>query len=86
MIQELVLDAKVRMGELTMAIPKAGGGDRRSTDFKSITGDTFEKPKRQVIEELGFSKGQVSRMERLARNREEEVSTEVSTGTLEVST
>lgn len=72
MVQELVLDAKVRMGELTMEIPKAGGGDHGNqyTSAKNISGNNFGKPKKLVVEELGFSTDQVSRMERLARNRD----------------
>lgn len=38
-----MLDAEVRIGELTSRIPKAGGGDRRSEDFKKDTAVHFEK-------------------------------------------
>ncbi len=45
MLNKLILDAGARIGELTKAIPKASGGDRRSENFKSDSSDTFEKPK-----------------------------------------
>lgn len=68
MISEALLDAEVRIGEMTKAMPKASGGDRRSQDFKSSTAATFEKTKEEAIKELGFNKFQVSRMETLADN------------------
>ncbi|MBQ3455257.1 MAG: hypothetical protein IJG36_02360 [Synergistaceae bacterium] len=61
---------EVRLGELTAAMPKASGGDRRSEDFKKPSGGSFEKSKRQVIEESGFSKTQVQRFEELASHPE----------------
>lgn len=71
MVQELVLDAKVRMGELTMEIPKASN-DRGNqyTGGKLLPGINSQKTKAETVHELGFSTDQVSRMERLARNRD----------------
>ena len=72
MLNELILDAGARIGELTREIPKASGGDRRSDNFKSASGDTFEKPKtkEQIGAELGFSRQNMSRFEKLADNKD----------------
>lgn len=72
MVNELVLDAKVRMGELTMLLPKASGGDHGNqyVPAKNISGNNFGKPKKQVVGELGFSTDQVAKMERLAKNKD----------------
>ena len=56
---ELILDASVRMGEIAKSIPKAGGGDRRSDDFKMCNAGHFEK-----------SKSQIQRFETLANNKD----------------
>jgi DNA modification methylase len=69
-ISEAVLDAEVRIGELMAKVPKASGGDRRSTDFKNNSGDTFEKTKTDIIREAGFTPMQVSRFETLAAHPE----------------
>lgn len=71
LISEAVLDAEVRIGTLTAALPKAAGGDRRSVDFKTDTAVDFEKPtKAQAIESIGFTPKQVERFETLARHPE----------------
>lgn len=74
LISEAVLDAesayKVRIGQLMQSVPKASGGDRRSEDFKIPTVGSFEKTKKKVIEESGFSKTQVQRFEELASHPE----------------
>ena len=70
LISEAVLDAEVRIGQLMRDVPKTSGGDRRSEDFKKPSGGSFEKSKRQVIEESGFSKTQVQRFEELASHPE----------------
>lgn len=75
MVNELVLDAKVRMGELTMQIPKATAGTG-SNQHKKFEGaeisprNNFSKTKTETVEELGFSNQEVSKMERLARNKD----------------
>jgi len=66
--EETLLDAEVKIGELTKGMPLGSGGDRRSKDFKSNTSDTFEKSKDEVLKELGLKKMQVSRFESLADN------------------
>lgn len=64
-IAEAVLDAEVRIGELTAAMPKASGGDRRSEDFKSNNADTFEtlKPKEEQLADIGSTRQQAQRFE-----------------------
>lgn len=69
-IGEAVLDAEVRIGELMRQVPKASGGDRRSENFKNNTDVTFEKQKKQVISDMGFTPMQVSRFETLAAHPE----------------
>lgn len=69
-IADAVLDAEVRMGQLTAAIPKASGGDRRSENFKSNTADTFEKPKEEQLSEIGMTRQQANRFETLAKHPE----------------
>ena len=70
LISEAVLDAEVRIGQLMQSVPKASGGDHRSEDFKKNTAGSFEKTKKKVIEEAGFSKTQVQRFEELASHPE----------------
>lgn len=71
MLSGLLLDAEARVGELTPKIPTAQG---KRTDKKELrfSGETKleQKPKEQVISELGFSKKQVHQFETLAKNRD----------------
>ena len=68
MLSEALLDAEKRIGELTKAIPKGSGGDRRSDNFKNDSTVGFEKSKTEVITDLGFTPKQVERFEILADN------------------
>lgn len=68
MLSEALLDAEVRIGELLKQLPKAGGGDRRSADFKSDSAVDFEKSKKKAVEDLGFSQKQAERFETLANH------------------
>lgn len=70
MLSEALLDAEVRLGDLLKQIPKRAGGDRRSVDFKTDNTVYFEKPKKEVIKELGFSEKQAQRFETLADNKD----------------
>ena len=67
-IAEAVLDAEAKIGELTKNIPTSSGGDRRSENFKSNNSVTFEKSKKQILEENNISKIQASRYEQLAKH------------------
>lgn len=68
MLSEALLDAEKRIGELTKAIAKGSGGDRRSDNFKNDSTVGFEKTKAEVITDLGFTPKQVERFEILADN------------------
>ena len=68
MLSEALLDAEKRIGELTKAIPKGSGGDRRSDNFKNDSTVGFEKSKTEVMSELGFTPQQTQRFEILADN------------------
>jgi len=70
MLAEALLDAEARIGELTMKIPKASGGDRKSNKIKMDSGVHFDKTKEQKIKELGFEWKQVQRFEALAENKD----------------
>ena len=67
---DMILDASVRLGEMTKAIPKTAGGDRRSEDFKKDNAVSFEKTKEETVKDLGFSPKQVQRFETLADNKD----------------
>lgn len=84
-LRELMLLAYQRMGEITREMPKASGGDRRSENFKVPAKGNFEKPKSQVIQDLGFSTSQVGRMEQIAAHPDivEEVIAESQAGQTE---
>ena len=44
-IASAVLDAEAKVGELTSAIPTSGGGDRKSQNFKILSGENFDPEK-----------------------------------------
>lgn len=83
MLSEALLDAETRLGDLLKQIPKGSGGDRKSDKFKNDSSDDFEttkvvvdtsvhnqKPKKEVISELGFNQKQAERFETLANNKD----------------
>lgn len=69
-ISEAVTDAEVRIGELTMAMPKASGGDHGNqyTGGKNTHGVNFGKAKSDIVREAGFTAKQVSQFQRMAAN------------------
>ena len=69
MLSEALLDAEVRIGELTKAIPKAPP-DRGNqyTGGKPTALSQSQKSKSEVITDLGFTQKQVERFEILANN------------------
>jgi N6-adenosine-specific RNA methylase IME4 len=69
MLAGALLDAEVKIGELTSAIPKASGGDRKSDSFKSSTTTTFDT-KQEAITKMGFDKHQISRFQQMAQNQD----------------
>ena len=75
MISEAVLDAEVRLGELTAKIPKATAFNNPSGVSKTAQNDSgvelgSPKPKTEVVRELGFTPKQVERFEQLAKHPE----------------
>ncbi len=83
-LQELTLLAYQRMGEITREMPAAPEGRPRKENCSSSE-TVFEKPKSQMIQELGFAKSQVCRMEQMAAHPEivEEVIAESQAGRTE---
>ena len=66
---DMILDASVRLGEMTMAIPKADA-DRRSEKYQNDGAVGLVKTKTETVRDLGFSSKQVERFETLADNRD----------------
>ena len=69
------MDAFVRIGELTKALPKAtsGTGGNRYQPAPPRENDTavgFSNPKSEVIADLGFTPKQVERFEALAKHKD----------------
>lgn len=71
MLSEALLDAEVRLGEMTKRIPKASP-DRGNqyTGGKTTALSDSQKPKSETIRELGFTPKQVERFETLAANKD----------------
>lgn len=68
---DMILDASVRLGEMTKSIPKAPA-DRGNqyTRGKTTALSISQKTKTEVVQDLGFSPKQVQRFETLADNRD----------------
>ena len=64
-LQEVILLAYQRMGEITREMPKATAG-RPGKEILPTNGKDFEKTKSQAIQDLGLSTSQVGRMEQMA--------------------
>lgn len=71
MLNELILDAGARIGELTKEIPKATGGQPYQKNSTCDSGATSRpKTKEQIGAELGFTRHDMSRFEKLADNKD----------------
>ena len=68
MLSEALLDAEVRIGELTKAIPKGTNGGANQYGAKPTPLSNEQKTKSEVITDLGFTPKQVERFEILADN------------------
>jgi len=69
MISEAVLDAEIRIGALSMVLPKVNSNQhiaKAQTDSSVV----LQKTKTQAVKELGFTPKQIERFEALARNPE----------------
>lgn len=66
---DMILDASVRLGEMTKAIPQVNSNQH----IEKVQRDSdvpLQKTKTETIEDLGFSKKQVQRFETLADNKD----------------
>lgn len=79
MLSEALLDAEVRIGELLKQIPKTDKGNQYTGKMVNRTvannqqcGEIrhVEKPKLEIVKDLGFSKDQVHKFETLASNKD----------------
>lgn len=83
-LRELLLSAYQRMGEITRELPTRPGA-RADIEPSPASGSRSDRPKSEVIQELGLSKSQVQRFETMAAHPEivEEVISESQAGTAE---
>lgn len=70
MLSEALLDAEVRLGDLLKQIPKATKGNQYTGKMVTDTAVHNQKPKHEVIKELGFSEKQAQRFEILSDNKD----------------
>lgn len=70
MLSEALLDAEVRLGELLKQLPKATKGNQYTGKMVTDTTVHNQKPKSEVIKNLGFSEKQAQRFETLADNKD----------------
>ena len=70
MLSEALLDAEVRLGEMTKQIPRATKGNQYTGKMVTDSGVENQPPKSQVVQHLGFTSKQVERFETLAANKD----------------
>jgi len=72
MVSDALIDAEVRIGELTKAMPKASQGNQYTgkTVKDSATPNQNQAGKYETAKDLGFSPKQVQRFEMLAGNKD----------------
>ncbi|MBC8568214.1 hypothetical protein H8692_05475 [Mogibacterium sp. NSJ-24] len=68
MLSEALLDAEMRIGEITKSIPKATKGNQHTGKMVSDSGVGHQTSKKEVVENLGLNMKQVERFETLANN------------------
>ena len=66
---DMILDASVRLGEMTKAIPQVNS-NQHIEKLQRDSDVPLQKTKTETIEDLGFSKKQVQRFETLADNKD----------------
>lgn len=69
-IADAVLDAEVRIGQLTAALPKATNGGANQYGAKSATVRNEQKSKSEALKEIGIKQDTAERFEQLARHPE----------------
>ncbi len=67
---DMILDASVRLGEMTKALPKATAGNQYTGKMVQDSAVHNQKPKCEVVRDLGFSPKQIQRFETLAENKD----------------
>lgn len=72
MLSEALLDAEVKLGDLLKLIPKTPGlrTDISQKEPTDTAVHRFEKPKSEIIKDLGFTEKQKQRFETLADNKD----------------
>lgn len=70
MLSEALLDAEVRLGDLLKTIPKATRGNQYTGKMVMDSGGHNQKPKHEVVKELGFDRKQAQRFETLSDNKD----------------
>ena len=73
MLSEALLDAEVRLGDLLSKIPKDRsfkGNQWQSDTTVDLPKANTQRPKKEVIQELGFTQKQAERFETLAKNKD----------------
>lgn len=66
MLSEALLDAEVKLGDLLKLVPK----QPRVENFRKDTAVHSEKPKAEIVKDLGFTEKQKQRFETLADNKD----------------
>lgn len=67
---DMILDASVRLGEMTKAIPQATAGNQYTGKMVRDNAVPNQKTKEETVKDLGFSPKQVQRFETLADNKD----------------
>ena len=69
-INDAVLDAEMRIGELMTKVPKAGNGGANQYQAKSTSVSKEQKTKADIIRDAGFTQKQVERFQQMAAHPE----------------
>lgn len=69
-IAELVTLSEVKIGGMLNDVPKASGGDRKSENFKNRTVADFEKPKSEVLKDIGLKPDTAERYQKMAQHED----------------
>lgn len=70
LLAEDLLDAEARVGEFTKQIPKAIKGNQYTGKMVNDNTVDNQKPKKEVLKDLGFNEKQAERFETLAENKD----------------
>jgi DNA modification methylase len=70
LLGEALLDAEAKIGEMLKQIPKATKGNQYTGKMVNDSSVDNQKPKKEVLKDLGFNEKQAERFETLAENKE----------------